>query len=83
MAKINNKCNSNSFYKNLIYIDILCNNCIFLVFCFYILYIIPFIRRHGQPDGITGARHADKLFCRDIGCNNRSPYCPPSQASAG
>lgn len=43
----------------------------------------PFIRRHGQPDGITGARHADKLFCRDIGCNNRSPYCPPSQASAG
>lgn len=41
MAKINNKCNSNSFYKNLIYIDILCNNCIFLVFCFYILYIAP------------------------------------------
>lgn len=42
MAKINNKCNSNSFYKNLIYIDILCNNCIFLVFCFYILYIPPY-----------------------------------------
>ena len=43
MAKINNKCNSNSFYKNLIYIDILCNNCIFLVFCFYILYIPPYL----------------------------------------
>ena len=22
-------------------VDILCNNCIFLVFCFYILYIAP------------------------------------------
>lgn len=31
------------FIKNLIYIDILCNNCIFLVFCFYILYIAPFL----------------------------------------
>lgn len=46
MAKINNKCNSNSFYKNLIYIDILCNNCIFLVFCFYILYISAYL---GHP----------------------------------
>lgn len=47
MAKINNKCNSNSFYKNLIYIDILCNNCIFLVFCFYILYIAPYLGYNG------------------------------------
>lgn len=47
MAKINNKCNSNSFYKNLIYIDILCNNCIFLVFCFYILYIAPLLGNNG------------------------------------
>lgn len=47
MAKINNKCNSNSFYKNLIYIDILCNNCIFLVFCFYILYIPPYLGYDG------------------------------------
>ena len=46
MAKINNKCNSNSFYKNLIYIDILCNNCIFLVFCFYILYIASFLGKY-------------------------------------
>lgn len=50
MAKINNKCNSNSFYKNLIYIDILCNNCIFLVFCFYILYIAPFLGKYSQDE---------------------------------
>lgn len=48
MAKINNKCNSNSFYKNLIYIDILCNNCIFLVFCFYILYIASLMGHYSQ-----------------------------------
>lgn len=53
MAKINNKCNSNSFYKNLIYIDILCNNCIFLVFCFYILYISAYVGYPGILYGYT------------------------------
>ena len=28
----------------------LCNNCIFLVFCFYILYIAPFVGEHSFPD---------------------------------
>lgn len=57
MAKINNKCNSNSFYKNLIYIDILCNNCIFLVFCFYILYIPPFMGKRSQKQECSDFYH--------------------------
>ena len=57
MAKINNKCNSNSFYKNLIYIDILCNNCIFLVFCFYILYIAPCLGEYCQKQKCPAGNH--------------------------
>jgi hypothetical protein len=40
----------------------------------------PFAGSNRQPDGIARTRHADDLFGRDIGRDQRGPNGPPRQA---